>query len=185
MRQSDHRGPRHRDRVTVSSVAPTQVLVRPDRVLRQATHVSQSTSGIIPLPATVPDQTEVLDLSSSSRHRPSDQTAPAPIPPLPVTQNSISGVNTTPAHAHNRHVSTRDATTTSPLSLVGALRRLGTNVNLVPVNFSMTSRSRSHSPSTVTVTRAETDSRHRDRSHSPSIVTVSHRLVSFNQAIDA
>jgi len=156
-------------------VAPTQVLVRPDRVLRQATHVSQSTSGIIPLPATVPDQTEVLDLSSSSRHRPSDQTAPAPIPTLPVTQNSISGVNTTPAHAHNRHVSTRDTNTTTPLSLVGALRRLGTNVNLVPVNFSMTSRSRSQSPSTVTVSRAETDSRHRDRSHSPSIVTVSHR----------
>jgi len=168
MRQTDRSG-RHRDRLTVSSVAPTQVLVRPDR-LRPAPVIPLPTS-LVSLPATVPDQTEVLDLSSSSRRPPdqTDQTAPAPVPPPAYLG---AGVNTTPAHSRrDRH----DTDTSSPLSLVGALRRLGTNVNLVPVNFSMTSRSRSHSPSTVTVTRAETETRHRDRSNSPSVVTVSHR----------
>ena len=175
MRQTDRSG-RHRDRLTVSSVTPTQVLVRPDR-LRQSpaqSPVIPLPASLVSLPATVPDQTEVLDLSSSAR-RPADQTAPAPVPPVPPpSYPPVAGVNTTPAHT--RRDRPQDSDTSSPLSLVGALRRLGTNVNLVPVNFSMTSRARSHSPSTVTVTRApDSDTRQRDRSHSPSIVTVSQR----------
>ena len=186
LRQTDRHGhssssSRHRDRATVSSVAATQVLVRPDRLLRsQAAAPAPALplpASLVSLPATVPDQTEVLDLSSSAR-RPPDQTAPAPAPPAAAPAGYAgSGVNTTPAHSRRDR---QEADTSSPLSLVGALRRLGTNVNLVPVNFSMTSRSRSHSPSTVTVTRAETDTRHPHREQrspgpGPSIVTVSHR----------
>ena len=186
LRQSDRHGhssssSRHRDRAIVSSVAATQVLVRPDRLLRsQAAAPAPALplpASLVSLPATVPDQTEVLDLSSSAR-RPPDQTAPAPAPPAAAPAGYAgSGVNTTPAHSRRDR---QEADTSSPLSLVGALRRLGTNVNLVPVNFSMTSRSRSHSPSTVTVTRAETDTRHPHREQrspgpGPSIVTVSHR----------
>ena len=153
------------------------------QVSSHSSPASSLPSSLASLPATVPDQTEVLDLSSSSSAR-RDQTAPAPAAPVPApVYTGVSGVNTTPAHSRRD----RDHDTSSPLSLVGALRRLGTNVNLVPVNFSMT-RSRSQSPgSPVTVSRSDADHRSVTRSHghprsSSSVVTVSQRYSSSSRS---
>jgi len=94
------------------------------------------------LPATVPDQAEVLDLSSGPRR---DSAPPRPVPP-PYIPPPPSG----PALAH---VQTRQAPRHEDraLSLVGALRRLGTRVNLVPVNFSSHRRNTAAGASTGAV----------------------------------
>lgn len=125
-------GARARRGGTSSTVA--QVLVRQRPGLAGG---GQSTAGVHPsqappphlsaLPATVPDQAEVLDLSSGPRR---DSAPPRPVPP-PYIAAAPSG----PAVAH---VQTRQTPRHEDraLSLVGALRRLGTRVNLVPVNFS-------------------------------------------------
>ena len=92
------------------------------------------------LPATVPDQAEVLDLSSGPRRelgREAQPTPPRPVPPPYVGSHPVtahSSRNERPRHEDRA------------LSLVGALRRLGTRVNLVPVNFASQRRSGSHSP---------------------------------------
>jgi len=159
MRQTDRRHSRHH---TVNNLTPA-VLVRPER-LRPSSQPPLSLPSTLPLPATVPDQdqTEVLDLSSSRRNV-DQQTPPAPITTAaPVAFSStVQAERPQPSPAHSRE---RESDNSSPMSLVGALRRLGTNVNLVPVNFSLSNRSRSQSPGTVTVTRTETETRQRERS---------------------
>ena len=172
MRQTDRR---HSRQVTVTNLTPA-VLVRPDR-LRPSTQPPLPLPSTISLPATVPDQdqTEVLDLSNSRRNL-EEQTAPTPATPAasvntPSSLGSLQGERLErhlPSPAHSRHSrenresrESRERDTNSPMSLVGALRRLGTNVNLVPVNFSLSNRSRSQSPGTVTVTRTESESRQR------------------------
>ena len=171
MRQTDRRHSSSRQ-VTLTNLSPA-VLVRPER-LRPSSQPQLPLPSTISLPATVPDQdqTEVLDLSSSRRSL-EEQTAPAPAPPaapgnLSSSLASLGGLQGErqerhlPSPAHSRlSRETRERDTSSPMSLVGALRRLGTNVNLVPVNFSLSNRSRSQSPGTVTVTRTETESRQR------------------------
>ena len=160
MRQTDRRhSSRH---LTVTNLSPA-VLVRPDR-LRPSSQPPLPLPSTLSLPATVPDQdqTEVLDLSSTRRNV-EDQT-----PPAPVRTAASVRVSSPVAGERDRHqpspAHSRETDTSSPMSLVGALRRLGTNVNLVPVNFSLSNRSRSQSPGTVTVTRTETESRQRERS---------------------
>ena len=121
-------GSRARRGTTTSSVA--QVLVR------QRPGTGPSSSPLQPqgappnlasLPATVPDQAEVLDLSSGPRRelQPPPRPVPPPLQPLPPS----------PARPEER-----------ALSLVGALRRLGTRVNLVPVSFGGQRRSGSGGP---------------------------------------
>merc|ERR550532_2250689 len=155
MRQTDRRHSSSRQ-VTVTNLSPA-VLVRPER-LRPSSQPQLPLPSTISLPATVPDQdqTEVLDLSSSRRSL-EEQTAPAPAPPaapgnLSSSLASLGGLQGErqerhlPSPAHSRlSRETRERDTSSPMSLVGALRRLGTNVNLVPVNFSLSNRSRSQS----------------------------------------
>ena len=163
MRQSERRQPRQ---VTVSNLSPA-VLVRPDRLRppAQPPLPALPLPSSLSLPATVPDQdqTEVLDLSNSRRSL-EEQTAPVPATPA-VSVNLSSGLQgerLLPSPAHSRHSREgRERDPSSPMSLVGALRRLGTNVNLVPVNFSLSNRSRSQSPGTVTVTRTESEARQR------------------------
>ena len=78
------------------------------------------------LPATVPDQAEVLDLSQGPRREEA---------PLPAVRTSAAPPylgQGMPAPSHARPGLVRPS---SALSLVGALRRLGTRVNLVPVSI--------------------------------------------------
>jgi len=176
MRQTDRRHSSHSSHsrhLTVTNLTPS-VLVRPERLRPSSSQPPLSLPSTLSLPATVPDQdqTEVLDLSSTRRHQTeTDQAPPTQLTPAAAAVNLSS-----PAGAERHQPSPAH----SPMSLVGALRRLGTNVNLVPVNFSLSNRSRSQSPGTVTVTRAETESRQRDRSERSerserSLMRVRHR----------
>jgi len=145
-------------------------LVRGERMVmggRQA-QPAPTAPALVSLPATVPDQAEVLDLSSGPRRDPPPPPRPVPspysshnLPPSSLTQSPA------PAHSRPRHED-------SARTLVGALRRLGTRVNLVPVNFSV-DRTRSHSPvrshspslareTMVTVARASSEDRRGERS---------------------
>jgi len=169
---SEMRGGR-RERRGVASTSPAQVLVRGERMVmggRQA-QPAPPTPALVSLPATVPDQAEVLDLSSGPRRDP----PPSLPPPRPVPSPYSHALPTSslaqtpaPAHSRPRHED-------SALTLVGALRRLGTRVNLVPVNFSV-DRTRSHSPvrshspslareTMVTVARASSEDRRGERSN--------------------
>jgi len=161
-----------RDRRGVASTSPAQVLVRGERMVMsgRSGQPVPPVPALVSLPATVPDQAEVLDLSAGPRR----ETPPVLPPPRPVPSpyaGHSSSVNLTPcpAPAHSRPRSEDSA-----LTLVGALRRLGTRVNLVPVNFSV-DRTRSHSPvrssspgnnreTMVTVARASSEDRRGDRS---------------------
>ena len=158
----------------MASTSPAQVLVRGERVVmagRQG-QPAPPVPAMVSLPATVPDQAEVLDLSSGPRRDPPPPSLPPPrpVPPPYVTHalpTSSLAQNPAPAHSRPRHED-------SALTLVGALRRLGTRVNLVPVNFSV-DRTRSHSPvrshspglareTMVTVARASSEDRRGARS---------------------
>jgi len=169
---SEMRGGR-RERRGVASTSPAQVLVRGERMVmggRQA-QPAPTAPALVSLPATVPDQAEVLDLSSGPRRDPPPPPRPVPSPytshNLPNLPTSNLSQNPAPAHSRPRHED-------SARTLVGALRRLGTRVNLVPVNFSV-DRTRSHSPvrshspslgreTMVTVARASSEDRRGERS---------------------
>jgi len=162
-----------RERRGVASTSPAQVLVRGERMVmggRQA-QPAPTAPALVSLPATVPDQAEVLDLSSGPRRDPPPPPRPVPSPytshNLPNLPTSNLSQNPAPAHSRPRHED-------SARTLVGALRRLGTRVNLVPVNFSV-DRTRSHSPvrshspslgreTMVTVARASSEDRRGERS---------------------
>ena len=113
-----------------------QVLVRSDRLpgfqrenSRPNLSAPTTTSS---LPATVPDQAEVLDLSQGPRRE--EQPPRSSVPPylgqgMPAPSQTRPGVERT----------------STALSLVGALRRLGTRVNLVPISSESSSRVRSGS----------------------------------------
>jgi len=129
-----------------------QVLVRPDRLSGfQQRAVAESSRPNLSaptttssLPATVPDHTEVLDLSRGARRE-----DPAPLR-SPVPPYLGQGM---PAPSQTRPGVMRNSNSTTALTLVGALRRLGTRVNLVPVASSEgSSRPRS--------SRSSTSSRH-------------------------
>ena len=122
-------GTRARRGAAASSVAQVLVRQRPGAAAGQTppSHPAQAPPPhLSTLPATVPDQAEVLDLSSGPRR---DAPPPRPVPP-PFAASA-------PTPAHSRAPRHEDRA----LSLVGALRRLGTRVNLVPVNFSSGRRS--------------------------------------------
>ena len=132
------------------SSSPAQVLVRGDRPGRLPPPVP--VPAFLSLPATVPDQTEVLDLSAGGRR--GEVARPRPTAPTPAPYTSgTAPLNTTPAHSRGQDG--------SALSLVGALRRLGTRVNLVPVNFSVSDRRSARAHRDRSVPRAER--RPRDR----------------------
>ena len=113
-----------------------QVLVRPDklqgyqRVTGRPNLAAPTTTSS--LPALVPDQAEVLDLSQGPRR---DEPPPRSTVPPYVGQGMPAPSQTRPGVVRSN----------SALSLVGALRRLGTRVNLVPVSSEGGSRSRSSS----------------------------------------
>lgn len=113
-----------------------QVLVRPDKLQgyqrvtgRPNLSAPTTTSS---LPALVPDQAEVLDLSQGPRR--DEPPSRSTVPPY-VGQGMPAPSQTRPGVVRSN----------SALSLVGALRRLGTRVNLVPVSSEGGSRSRSSS----------------------------------------
>lgn len=107
------------------TAANDQVLVRSDRLpgfqrqMNRATLAAPTTTAS--LPATVPDQAEVLDLSQGPRRE--EVPVRSTVPPY-IGQGMPAPSQTRPGVVRN----------SSALSLVGALRRLGTRVNLVPVS---------------------------------------------------
>ena len=139
-------GGRVRNRGGASSSSMAQVLVRQRPGAAAATGQSSAPPPsqaapphLATLPATVPDQAEVLDLSSGPRRELGREAQPPPRPVPPPYAGSH------PVTAHSSR-SERPRHEDRALSLVGALRRLGTRVNLVPVNFASQRRSGSHSP---------------------------------------
>merc|ERR1740129_1837525 len=122
--------------------------------------LAPATLGPSSLPAIVPDQAEVLDLSSGSRRRETAPSLPSSLPSSRSLPPYLAQGLTAPV-AHSRP---REEVAGSALSLVGALRRLGTRVNLVPVNFSNDQRqsSRSRSPVTGREARDSRGARPRD-----------------------
>ena len=142
-------GGRVRNRGGASSSSMAQVLVRQRPGAASATGQSSAPlpgppsqaapPHLATLPATVPDQAEVLDLSSGPRRELGREAQPPPRPVPPPY------VGSHPVTAHSSR-SERPRHEDRALSLVGALRRLGTRVNLVPVNFASQRRSGSHSP---------------------------------------
>jgi len=152
-------------------VTSNPVLVRSDRLVvqgMQAQHHRDSGTSrpanlsapttTSSLPATVPDQAEVLDLSQGPRRGTTvangiGEEVTAPSRPLQSTSNSAhlgqqqqTSSSSVATHSRAATVSGRtsssgntgssSSSSSSALSLVGALRRLGTRVNLVPVSSS-------------------------------------------------
>jgi hypothetical protein len=125
-----------RSKHTRQAVSQNQVLVRSDRLHVYQPEVARPAnlsdpSAINSLPATVPDHTEVLDLSQGSRRGGEGSSSRNSHPPY-LGQGL-------PAPTHSRPIVGNRSSTNSALSLVGALRRLGTRVNLVPITESNSS----------------------------------------------
>ena len=131
-----------RSKHTRQTVSQNQVLVRSDRLHVYQPEISRPAnlsdpSAINSLPATVPDHTEVLDLSQGSRRigggqGPSTLTRSNSIPPY-LGQGLPAPTQSRPPIVSG---SSSRSSSNSALSLVGALRRLGTRVNLVPISES-------------------------------------------------
>ena len=131
-----------RSKHTRQTVSQNQVLVRSDRLHVYQPEMSRPAnlsdpSAINSLPATVPDHTEVLDLSQGSRRvgggqGPSTLSRSNSIPPY-LGQGLPAPTQSRPPTVSG---SSSRSSSNSALSLVGALRRLGTRVNLVPISES-------------------------------------------------
>jgi len=131
------------------TAANDQVLVRSDRLpgfqrqLNRPNLAAPTTTAS--LPATVPDQAEVLDLSQGPRRE--EAPVRSTVPPY-IGQGMPAPSQTRPGVVR----------TSSALSLVGALRRLGTRVNLVPVSTEVgatSSRNRAEAGATSSRNRDE------------------------------
>lgn len=131
------------------TAANDQVLVRSDRLpgfqrqLNRPNLAAPTTTAS--LPATVPDQAEVLDLSQGPRRE--EAPVRSTVPPY-IGQGMPAPSQTRPGVVR----------TSSALSLVGALRRLGTRVNLVPVSAEVgatSSRNRAEAGATSSRNRDE------------------------------
>jgi len=160
-----------RSKHTRPALTQNQVLVRSDRLnvyqpdqTRPANLSDPST--INSVPATVPDHTEVLDLSQGSRRSSSSGPSSRSSNPPYLGQGL-------PAPTHSRP-SVNRSSSSSALSLVGALRRLGTRVNLVPINDSGNHRSSSSRESSSRSSRRHRHHHHHHHSTSSQFIDLRH-----------
>ena len=165
-----------RNKHTRPALTQNQVLVRSDRLnVYQPDQANPSNlsdpSTINSVPATVPDHAEVLDLSQGSRRTSSSGPSSRSSNPPYLGQGL-------PAPTHSRP-SVNRSSSSSALSLVGALRRLGTRVNLVPINDSGNHRSNS-----LRESGSRSSRRHRHHHHHPHHSTSS-QFVDLRQLRDA